>query len=185
MTDLADDPDELIESKSSRKRAAHAAQDLGSALIALTPAELDRLALPEALHDAVLEAQRLTSRAALARQRQYIGKLMRHFDVEAIEAALEARHAASSRESARQQQIERWRTRLIAEGDAAIDALFTAHCVASPTAPPTASAAVPAETRARIATLVATARSPRGTPAARTTASRSLFRELRALLGGD
>jgi ribosomal 50S subunit-associated protein YjgA (DUF615 family) len=37
-----------------------------------------------------MEARRLTSRAALARQHQYIGKLMRDIDVDAIEAALAA-----------------------------------------------------------------------------------------------
>ena len=36
-------------SKSARKRAAHAAQDLGEALVRLRDAELDALQLPEAL----------------------------------------------------------------------------------------------------------------------------------------
>ncbi len=52
--------------------------------------DLAGLPLPEELRDALLEARRLTSRAALSRQHQYIGKLMRDLDVAAVEAALAA-----------------------------------------------------------------------------------------------
>ena len=79
-------------SKSARKRAAHAAQALVEELIALKPHELDSLKLPEELHDAVREAQRIrNTRGGLARQRQYIGKLMREIDTAPIEAAMAIR----------------------------------------------------------------------------------------------
>jgi len=54
----------------------------------MRPAQLRQLALPESLLEAILEAQRLRSRVALARQRQYIGRLMREVDSEPIERAL-------------------------------------------------------------------------------------------------
>src|SRR5690348_2691971 len=57
-------------SKSERKRAAHAAQDLGEALIRLRDPELEALGLPERLTEAVREARHIRSRAAGARQRQ-------------------------------------------------------------------------------------------------------------------
>ena len=76
-------------SKSSRKRAAHAAQALGERLIALKEADLARLPLPENLLDAVREARRIKARGGLSRQKQYIGKLMRDLDTAAIEDALE------------------------------------------------------------------------------------------------
>ena len=72
-----DDEGEERPSKSARKRAAHAVQDLGETLIGLRPAQLQALNLPEALAEAVRAARNITSRAAGARQRQYIGKLMR------------------------------------------------------------------------------------------------------------
>lgn len=78
-------------SRSARKRAALAAQKLGEALLQLRPAELDALDLPETLRAALAEAQRLASRAALARQRQYIGRLMRDVDPGPLERALAAR----------------------------------------------------------------------------------------------
>jgi ribosome-associated protein len=75
-------------SRSERKRRAEALQKLGVRLTALRQAQLQRLQLPQDLLDAVLEAQRLHSRAAIARQRQFIGRLMRGLDPEPIERAL-------------------------------------------------------------------------------------------------
>jgi ribosome-associated protein len=56
--------------------------------------DLAQLPLPEDLREAIAEAQRLTHRGALARQHQYIGKLMRDIDITALEAALSARSDA-------------------------------------------------------------------------------------------
>ncbi len=50
----------------------------------------------EDLRDAIAEARRLTSRGALARQHQFIGKLMRDIDMEALEAALAAQTDAQN-----------------------------------------------------------------------------------------
>ena len=84
-----DTEESLRPSKSARKRAAHAAQELGEELIGLKLHELESLQLPEELLDAVREAQRIrNTRGGLARQRQYIGKLMREIDIAPIEAAL-------------------------------------------------------------------------------------------------
>ena len=88
---------ELRPSKSARKRAAHAAQKLGEALIELKVTQLQTLQLPEELYAAILEAQRIRkSRGGSARQRQYIGKLMRDIDPAPIEAALAAKGKGSA-----------------------------------------------------------------------------------------
>jgi ribosome-associated protein len=76
-------------SKSSRKREAHALQKLGERLVRMKPADVATLPLYEQLFDAIAEARRLTSHGALSRQHQYIGKLMRDVDIEAVEAALD------------------------------------------------------------------------------------------------
>lgn len=65
-------------------------QKLGEQLVAMREQERAQLPLSETLREAITEARRLTSRGALARQFQYIGKLMRDEDVPAIEAALQA-----------------------------------------------------------------------------------------------
>ena len=85
-----DDDATLPPSKSSRKRAALSMQKLGQHLVEMREQELSCLPLIESLREAIAEARRLTSRGALARQFQYIGKLMRNEDVPAIEAALDA-----------------------------------------------------------------------------------------------
>ncbi|HMA11117.1 MAG TPA: ribosome biogenesis factor YjgA [Steroidobacteraceae bacterium] len=92
--DEPDDDAALPPSKSSRKRAAHAMQKLGERLVAMREQERAQLPLSETLREAITEARRLTSRGALARQFQYIGKLMRDEDVPAIEAALDAQTEA-------------------------------------------------------------------------------------------
>jgi len=110
-------------SKSSRKRAAHAAQDLGEELVGLREAELTALALPEALEEAIRAARRISSRAGLARQRQYIGRLMREIDPEPIRAALDARRQADAAETERFKRIEHWRERLVSDGQPALSEL--------------------------------------------------------------
>ena len=92
MEEFEDAP--LPPSKSSRKRAAQAMQKLGEHLVAMREQERSQLPLSETLREAIAEARRLTSRGALARQVQYIGKLMREEDVAAIEAALVAQDEA-------------------------------------------------------------------------------------------
>jgi len=81
-------PVEQRPSRSARKRRAEALQRLGERLLTLTPQQLQRIALPAPLLEAVLETQRLRSRSASARARQYIGRLMRELDPEPIERAL-------------------------------------------------------------------------------------------------
>ena len=156
-------------SKSARKRAAHAAQDLGEALLGLRERDLEALDLPAALLEAVREARTIRSRAAAARQRQYIGKLMRHIDTEPIRVALAARSERDAEETERFKRAEHWRARLLEEGEAALEPLEALH---------------PGLDRAHWLRLVRTARAER--PAGSATqgpAGRALFRALRALLG--
>ena len=94
------------------KREAHRAQALGEQLIALGDAELTALALPEALHDAIVAARSISSRGGGARQRQYIGKLMRDIDLTRVREILGAKAASSALEAQRFQRVENWRTRL-------------------------------------------------------------------------
>ena len=89
-----DDGGDARPSKSARKRTAHAAQSFGETLLVLTDEELAALPLPPELLDALRDARRIRSRAARARQRQYIGKLMRAVDPQAVRTALAARARA-------------------------------------------------------------------------------------------
>ncbi len=75
-------------SKSARKREYLALQKLGEELLTLRDSDLEDIELDEDLREAVIEARRIRSRGALRRQKQYIGKLMRHIDPEPLRAAL-------------------------------------------------------------------------------------------------
>lgn len=109
---------ELPPSKTRRKAAMHALQDLGEAMVLLTPARLAALALPERLADAILQARHITRWEARRRQMQFIGRLMRDVDPLPIQARLEQWAGAPEAEKARLAHVERWRTRLLNEGDA-------------------------------------------------------------------
>jgi ribosome-associated protein len=157
-------------SKSSRKRAAHAAQDLGAELISMRDSDLDGLNLPESLVDAVREARRITSRGGLARQRQYIGKLMRDIDPEPIRAYLASLNTVTARDAERFKRVEGWRERLIVEGGPALAELERWR---------------PGLDRDEWARRVSAAQAERARTAATGAASRDLFRALRALLDED
>ena len=87
----ADDGYEERPSRSARKRAAEGLQKLGVRLVSLREVELQALGLPEELLTAIHEARRLRARPAIARQYQYIGRLMRDIDPVPIERALAMR----------------------------------------------------------------------------------------------
>jgi ribosome-associated protein len=76
--------EELKPSKSARKREYIALQKLGEELITLKESDLDRLPLDDNLREAVMEARQIKAHGALRRQKQYIGKLMRHIDPEPL-----------------------------------------------------------------------------------------------------
>jgi ribosome-associated protein len=77
-------------SRSERKRQAEALQKLGVRLVDLRPAQLHALQLPADLVAAVEEVRRMGHGPALARQRQYIGRLMRELDPDLAERVLTA-----------------------------------------------------------------------------------------------
>lgn len=108
-------------SRSQTKREAEALQKLGEELMGLSDRQLMQLSLPDRLREAIGLAQRLTSRGALRRQRQYIGRLMRDLDPEPVRAKLEELRGADRVSRARFQETERWRERLLADGDSAVN----------------------------------------------------------------
>lgn len=156
-------------SKSQRKRESDALQALGEALIDLPADVLADAPVPENLREAIELARGLKKHGALRRQRQYIGKLMR--DIESpqeLQAFLAHRADLQQRDRQRFHGLERWRDRILDQGDAAIDA-----CV-------TALGADPAELRA----LAAAARDPVD-DTQRKRAGRALFRYLNHVSQAD
>lgn len=107
--------------RTDQKKESDALQALGKELLELPHKTLTRLQLPEKLHDALLEYQRLTNFEAKRRQMQFIGKLMRKLEEHQVQAARTALHEMRSGTGAQQTQLllaEQWRDRLIADDQA-------------------------------------------------------------------
>ncbi|ABL98691.1 ribosome biogenesis factor YjgA [Shewanella amazonensis] len=122
------DDDENYVSKSSFKRESHAAQDLGKRLLGLSKSQLEKLDLEEDLLDALAAAKKIKPNSeALRRQIQFIGKLMRNLDTEAIVASLDKLANKNNNQAARQHVLEKIRDRLLADGDSEIQALVEEH----------------------------------------------------------
>ncbi len=175
------DPDTgefLSPSRSQQRRDALEVLDLARQLSQLTPQQLDRLPIPDTLRPHIDDTRRITSHIAHKRQLQYLAKQMRKEDDEALHAirdALDVHGDAAREEAARLHRAERWRERLIDEGDAALAELLDAH---------------PDADRQRLRQLARNAQEERNKNKP-PHAFRELFRELRELLaesgddGGD
>ncbi len=109
---------QLRPSKSQRKREMEALQETGAQLVTLNAGQLAQIELPERLHDAIIEAQRIRDFEGRRRQIQYIGKLMRDVDPAPIRARLDQWLGAAHEHTAAQHLIERWRQRLLDEENA-------------------------------------------------------------------
>jgi ribosome-associated protein len=105
-------------SKSQVKRDMLALQDLGKEIVELSSDRVKQLPLSEKLLEAVLLAQRTTSREGRRRQIHYVGKLMRDAPAEQIRQQIDTWANGSRQETAYLHAIERDRDRLIADDDA-------------------------------------------------------------------
>jgi len=112
-------------SKSQLKRDSHALQDLGKRLAAMPADQLARIPLDEQLTEAIALARRIQNkRSALKRHYQFIGKLLRARDTDPITTALSEIDLESQQSIQLHHRAERWRDRIIDQGNPAIDALI-------------------------------------------------------------
>lgn len=116
--DVHPNPDSDTPSKSERKRQMHALQKLGESLVALDAARLARIDLPEALRTAIMEAKKITAHEGRRRQLQYVGKLMRQVDAQAVAAQLSDVTGDSRAAVALMHRCEALRDALLADDDA-------------------------------------------------------------------
>ncbi|MBN6100955.1 ribosome-associated protein [Xanthomonas sp. CFBP 8703] len=161
------------DSRSQQRRAALEVLTLGEKLVALTPAQLAKLPVPESLIPHIEESKRITSHIAHKRQLAFLAKQMRREDdatLDAIREAMDANSDGARREVAAIHRVEDWRARLLADGDSALSELLGDY---------------PEADRQRLRQLIRNAKEERlkNKPPH---AYRELFRELRELvLGAD
>ncbi|MBB5322119.1 ribosome biogenesis factor YjgA [Marinobacter oulmenensis] len=115
-------------SKSQVKREMHALQDLGKRMLDLGDEQLDALPISDTLRAAIVESRRIRKHEARRRHLHYVGKILRsEDDPEAIERGLSAFVAGSEEHTRRHHLAERWRDRMIADGDRVVGE-FIEYC---------------------------------------------------------
>lgn len=116
--------EEQEKSRTQLKNESLALQNIGVKLTKLSPDKLARIPMSEQLHNAVLEAANIKKHGALRRHMQFIGKLMRGEEGEAIAAAFENMEQEDRNAARKIHQVEAWRDALILEGKEKIEAFF-------------------------------------------------------------
>jgi len=112
-------------SKSQLKRDMHALQNIGKRMTELSNDQLDTLTISDTLRSAIEESRRIRQNEAKRRHLQYIGKIIRQEDdPEAVQRAIDAFDSGSEEHTRRHHLAERWRDRMIAEGDSVAGEFF-------------------------------------------------------------
>jgi len=119
--------DEEYISKSQIKRECHALTDLGVELVALTDDQLKTISMSDSLFNAINEAKKIRKHSAIKRQRLYIGKLIRNEDWETISQELEKLKEISLQSNAEFKAMERWRDRMLSDGDDVVNEFIGQH----------------------------------------------------------
>jgi ribosome-associated protein len=105
--------------RSERRNDAVDADGMAQTLAALRPEEVRRLPLSEHILEAVLHAQSIRHHGAKRRQMLYLAKLLRAVDPDPLREALADETAGTAFE-----ELERWRTRILEEGDDGLTAFM-------------------------------------------------------------
>ena len=114
-------------SKSARKREIAAMQALADRMAALSDDELQRLGVDENLRAALELVRPMRPSGARNRQLKYCVRFMDLQALSEVQAYIEDQHSQRVELNRRFDEIERWRDRLIAEGDAGLKVLFDTY----------------------------------------------------------
>lgn len=152
-------------SKSQKKREMHALLELTEKALLLHLEKLAKTGLNEKTLAAFAEAKKMKASGARNRQLKYITKLISHEDTEILENYLLQAEQSEQAENLRFHKLEKWRDRLVSEGDSVIGDFVLSY---------------PDADRQQLRNLIRQAQkeSQQGKPPA---ASRKLFKYLRSL----
>ncbi|MBW2464216.1 MAG: DUF615 domain-containing protein [Deltaproteobacteria bacterium] len=114
------------ELRAGRKAVQAGLDALTMRLAKLSPRILSAIDLDEDVVEAVTTLAKIPHGSGYARQRRLIARTLRDYDVEAIDRRVDialGKHVFSARPG----KLERWRTRLVEEGDSALAELLEEH----------------------------------------------------------
>jgi ribosome-associated protein len=120
-TDLGDQ-EEI--SKSQIKRELLELQDLAERLAGLKPEIWNKFSFSETMNSALDESRRIKSRNAMRRHIRRLGKLLRKEDVGQVRDLFQRMDNDHLEDTRRFHRLERWRDRLLEEGDSALKELL-------------------------------------------------------------
>ena len=115
-----------VPSKSEIKREMLALQALGERLVGLGPKRWEAFRFGPAMLEALQESRRISSHNAMRRHYRRLGKLLRQEDTALVQQLLQRMDDEQLQDSRHFQRLERWRERLLTEGDGALQALLEA-----------------------------------------------------------
>lgn len=115
--DLYDEEDDL-KSKSQVKREMLALQKLGYDIANLTATQQSKIPLDSSLRAAIEQAPKIKTNSAKKRHYQYLGKLLRNSDYEAIQSAYNDVIEQSHQVARQHHVVERWRDELVSDDEA-------------------------------------------------------------------
>jgi len=122
------DHDEDYVSRADVKREIAVYQELGIKLVALSKSQIQKLDLDELLFDNIMKTKIIKiNTEAYRRQLQFIGKIIRNVDIEALQLDMKNVLNQNSNESAKQNVAEKLKDQLLSDGDAAIQNLLEKH----------------------------------------------------------
>lgn len=131
MTDFdpnhPDTDEDLPPSKSRLKRDADELQLLGKRMTELRPDQQAKLPIDGQLRDAIEEYARIKSNGAKRRHLQYVGKLMRTADADAIREVVDRFDSATATHNQLFHEMERWRESLIDGGNDVLQQFIEQH----------------------------------------------------------
>ena len=111
-------------SKSQVKRELLELQKLGERLLGMTRAQRAPFPISPEMQAALEEGDRIKSQNARRRHVRRLGKLLRDEDLDTIQQQLDQIDQRHLNEQRRFHTLERWRDRLIEEGDSALEELL-------------------------------------------------------------
>lgn len=113
---------EEFESRTDVKKAAQAVTDLGESLSEMTDSRLKSFGLPDDLLQAILLYKKMDKGPALKRQKAFIGRMLRKNEslIVEIKEKLQEEEIKTQQQNAHFHRLEKWRDRMILEGDDAL-----------------------------------------------------------------
>lgn len=120
---------EEFSSRTDIKLAAQEVTDMGDQLADLSDSKLKKLELSSDLYDALKLYKTMKPGPAIKRQKAYLGKLLRQDEelLARVRYALDEMALEEKKRNAIFHQLEKWRDRLIAEQNDALDAFLEAY----------------------------------------------------------